>query len=151
MKMLSALAVAAVMAVGLEAQTTTKTTTETKVKVEDGRDTTVIGCIERTADKEGYVLTNLSGDSQKHKTYLLIVDEDEDLDKITKHVGHKVEMKGKVVDNNDGEVEITSKTEREVEHGQDQKSEVKTEIKGTRAGSPYLGVESVKMISDLCP
>jgi len=150
MRIFSALAVAAMMAVGVEAQTV-KTTTETTVKVEGGKDVKVIGCIERTADREGFVLTNLSGDANKHKTFLLIVDDDDDLQKITQHVGHKVEMKGKAVDNEDGEVEITSKTKRDVEHGADQKGEVKTEIKGTRAGSPYLGVESVKMISDTCP
>jgi hypothetical protein len=150
MKILSALAMAAMLAVGVHAQSV-KTTTETKIKVEDGKDVKVIGCIERTADRQGYLLTNLSGDSGKHRTYLLIVNDDDDLEKITQHVGHKVEMKGKAVDDENGEVEITSKTKREVEDGDDQKGEVKTEIKGTRAGSPYLGVESVKMVSDVCP
>jgi hypothetical protein len=150
MRILSALAMAAAMAGGIEAQTV-RTTTETKIKVEGGKDVKVIGCVERTADRDGYLLTNLSGDANKHRNYLLIVDDDDTLQQITEHVGHKVEMKGKAVDHDDGEVEITSKTKREVEDGPDQKGEVKTEIKGTRAGSAYLGVESVKMISDICP
>jgi hypothetical protein len=150
MRILSTLAVAAALTVGAEAQNI-KTTTETKVKVEDGKDVKVVGCVERTADKEGFLLSNLSGDAEKHRTYLLILDDGDEFDDLRKHIGHKVEIKGKAVDHDQGEVEITSNTKREVDSGPDQKREVKTEIKGTHAGSPYLGVENIKMISMTCP
>jgi hypothetical protein len=134
---------------GLDAQVV-RTTQETNVKIENGKDMKVIGCLHRSADHKGYVLSNLSGDAATHRNFVLLA-EAEEMDDLAEHVGHKVELQGDLVDRDHGEVEIKTKTAREVAGGDDSKSEVKTEIKGEHAGSPFLGVESVKMISKVCP
>jgi hypothetical protein len=140
-----ALAIAASVAMAAAQQ---QTTTKTKVKIEDGKDVMVTGCLSRGADGS-LVLSNLSGDAARTPSYRLILDDD-DADEFGRHVGHKVEVKGKVP--KDGsEIEIKSKTKTEVKDGEDRKVESKRELKGDLSWFPVLGAKSVKMVSTVCP
>ena len=133
--MMTALGFAAVCAVGLGAQSGT-TTTKTKVEVKDGKDITVGGCLERNPGG-GYLLTTTSGSMK----YVVVTDDD-----LSKHVGHRVELKGKAADRGDGKVKIEST----VGNGDD-KAKAKTEIKGgDMSGMHYLGMKSLKMVSASC-
>jgi hypothetical protein len=129
----AAFGLAAMCAVGLAAQTTT---TKTKVEVKDGKDITVSGCLERNPSG-GYMLTTTQGALK----YAIVTDDD-----LAKHVGHRVELKGKAADRGDGKVKIESTTKTG-----DDKARAKTEIKGEdMAGMKYLGMKSLKMISTSC-
>jgi uncharacterized protein DUF5818 len=129
------LCLAAVCAVGLGAQSST-TKSKTKVEVKDGKDITVSGCLERNPGG-GYMLTTTNGSMK----YALVTDDD-----LSKHLGHRVELKGKAADRGDGKVKIES----EVGTGGD-KSTAKTEVKGGEmSGMHYLGMKSLKMISASC-
>ena len=131
----SAVCLAAICAVGLGAQSST--TTKTKVDVKDGKDVMVSGCVEPNPGG-GFMLTTTGGAMK----YALVTDDD-----MAKHVGHRVEVKGKAADKGDGKVEIKSTTKA----GDGDKTEAKTEIKGDNmSGMKYLGVKSVKMISKSC-
>lgn len=135
MKLICAtLGLAAMCAVGLSAQSGT-TTTKTKIDIKDGKDVTVTGCLE-TNPGGGYMLTT-SGGALK---YAVVTDDD-----LAKHLGHRVELKGKAADKGDGKVTIES----EVKTGDD-KAKAKTELKGDMAGMHYLGLKSLKMISTSC-
>ena len=118
---------------GCAERTTTKT--KTKIEVKDGKDITVSGCLERNPGG-GYMLTTTQGAMK----YALVTDDD-----LSKHVGHRVEVKGKAADRGDGKVKIEST----VGSGDD-KAKAKTEIKGDMSGMHYLGVKSLKMISTSC-
>jgi hypothetical protein len=127
---------AAVCAVALGAQTGT-TTTKTKVEVKDGKEIKVTGCLERNPGS-GYMLTDREGGFK----YSLVTNDD-----LSKHVGHRIEVKGKAADKGDGKVKIESSVGTS---GSDKK-ETTSEVKGTdMAGMRYLGVKSVKMISANC-
>jgi hypothetical protein len=138
MKLISvAFCMAAVCAVGLGAQTsTTETKSKTKIEVKDGKDITVTGCLERNPGG-GYLITNTKGDMK----YALVTDDD-----LSKHIGHRMELKGKATDRGDGKVKIEST----VGTSGGEKTEAKTELKGDMAGMHYLGVKSVKMLSASC-
>lgn len=126
---------AAICAVGLGAQSGT-TKTKTKVDVKDGKEITVSGCLERNPGG-GYMLTTTQGAMK----YAVVTDDD-----LAKHVGHRVELKGKASDRGDGKVKIESTTGKG-----DDKSTAKTEIKGSdMSGMRYLGMKSLKMISASC-
>ncbi len=124
---------AAICAVGLGAQSS-ETRSKSKVKVDGGRDVTVSGCLARNLDG-GYKLT----DPQGRMVYALVGGDDLD-----KHVGHRVEIKGKATDGHDGKVKI----ETETKTSGDQKTKEKTELTGDVHA---LGVKSVKMIASSCP
>jgi hypothetical protein len=131
----AAFGLAAMCAVGLNAQTGT-TKAKTKVDVKDGKDITVSGCLEKNPGG-GYMLTTTGGSMK----YALVTDDD-----LAKHVGHRVELKGKAADRGDGKVKIESTT-----GSGDDKSKAKTEVKGgDMAGMNYLGMKSLKMISASC-
>ena len=93
MKLMCACGMAMMCAVGLAAQSGT-TETKTKVEVKDGKDVTVTGCVDRNPDG-GYMLTSTGGSMK----YALVTDDD-----LSKHVGHRVEVKGKAADHGDGKV-----------------------------------------------
>lgn len=132
----AAFCVAAVCAVSVGAQTQT-TSSKSKIQVKDGKEITVGGCLERNPGG-GYLLTDSTGGLK----YVLVTDDD-----LAKHVGHRIEVKGKAADRGDGKVKIESKVGTT---GGD-KSESKTEIKGDNmAGMRYLGLKSLKMISKTC-
>jgi hypothetical protein len=134
MKLISAaFCLTAICAVGLGAQSS-ETKSKSKVKVDGGRDVTVSGCLARNLDG-GYKLT----DPQGRMVYALVGGDDLD-----KHVGHRVEIKGKATDGHDGKVKI----ETETKTSGDQKTKEKTELTGDVHA---LGVKSVKMIASSCP
>ena len=136
MKLISAgFCMAAMCAVGLSAQTST-TESKTKIEVKDGKNVTVNGCLERNPGG-GYIITTTGGDLK----YALVTDDD-----LSKHLGHRMEVKGKAADRGDGKVKIEST----VGTSGGEKREAKTELKGDMAGMQYLGVKSVKMLSSSC-
>jgi hypothetical protein len=61
------------------------------VKVEAGKTFTVTGCVERRAHRD-YVLTNVAGKEGALGTDILAAIDDNNLDDINKHVGHRVEV-----------------------------------------------------------
>jgi hypothetical protein len=128
--------VAAMCAVGLGAQTGT-TQTKTKIEVKDGKEIKISGCLERTPGA-GYILTDREGGLK----YTLVTNDD-----LSKHLGHRIEVKGKAADKGDATVKIESTVGTS---GSDKK-ETSSEVKGTdMAGMRYLGVKSVKMLSKSC-
>jgi hypothetical protein len=136
MKLISAaFCMAAVCAVGLGAQSGT-TETKTKIEVKEGKNVTVSGCLERNPGG-GYMITTTRGAMK----YALVTDDD-----LSKHIGHRIEVKGKAADRGDGKVKIEST----VGTSGGDKTEAKTELKGDMAGMHYLGVKSVKMLSSSC-
>ncbi|HMB79261.1 MAG TPA: hypothetical protein VKI43_04315 [Vicinamibacterales bacterium] len=127
---------AAMCAAGLGAQSaTTESKTKTKIEVKDGKEITATGCL-RSNPGGGYMLMNAKGEQE----YALVTNDD-----LSKHVGHRMEIKGKAADRGDGKVKIESTGTS----GQD-KTTVKTELKGDKADMNYLGVKSVKMLSASC-
>jgi hypothetical protein len=131
-----ALGLAAMCAVGLGAQSgTTETKTKTKIDVKDGKSITISGCLAANPGG-GYMLTTVRGEQK----YALVTDDD-----LSKHIGHRMEIKGKAADRGDGKVTIESTGTS----GSD-KTKVKTELKGDGPDMNYLGVKSVKMLSKSC-
>ena len=127
---------AAMCAVALGAQTGT-TETKTKIEVKDGKEVKITGCLERNPGS-GYILTDREGGIK----YTLVTNDD-----LSKHLGHRIEVKGKAADKGDAKVKIESTVGTS---GSDKK-ETTSEVKGTdMAGMRYLGVKSVKMISANC-
>jgi hypothetical protein len=124
--------------------------TKTKVSVDDGTDITATGCVARAGDKE-FTLTNAAGKSGALGTYVLVAEGDErgDLDK---HVGHRVEIKGKAVDHGHGAMTVKTETELRTDDGDKKKRESTTKVKGDDLnGLPFLGVKSVRMLAAVCP
>ena len=136
----AALGIAAMCAIGASAQTTTtRSESKTKVKVKDGKELTVTGCVERNPGG-GYMLTDSGSGGMK---YALVTNDD-----LSKHVGHKVEVKGEATDKGDAKVKIESKAKGT--SGNDKaKMESKTKAEGD-LGLHYLGMKSLKMISTSC-
>jgi hypothetical protein len=93
------------------------------------------------------MLTNVADKTGALHSYILVSD-DADL---AKHVGHRLQLDGKVADRGDAKVTIETKTKTKVEHGEDQQTTKKTEIEGDATGYPYLNVKSMKMIAAVCP
>jgi hypothetical protein len=124
----------------LSAQDLPKTT----VIVEDGKEMTVTGCVTRAADG-GYTLTHAAGKDGVVGGYILsrLGDGDDDaLDKLKDHVGHRIEVKGKAADRGEGRLRIETDNKR---------TETKSEVKGDLAGLPFLGVKSTRMLATVCP
>lgn len=67
-------------------------------------------------------------------------------DDLSKHIGHRIEVKGKAADRGDGKVKIEST----IGTSGGDKAKAKTEIKGDMAGMHHLGVKSFKMLSSSC-
>src|SRR5437764_11980460 len=89
MKLIAAAACLSVLcAVGLTAQT--EHTSKSKISVKDGKDVTVTGCVEPMASGAGFMLTDAADKSGRVHSYVLVSD---DVD-LSKHVGHRVEIKG---------------------------------------------------------
>jgi len=122
---------------------------KTTVSVDSGKEITVTGCIARSGD-ERFALTNSAGKDGALGSYILVADGN-DRDDLVKHVGHRVEVKGRAVDKGDGK--LTVKTEQEVKtsDGDKKKTESTTKVKGDLDGLPFLGVKSVRMLATVCP
>src|SRR5580765_4706051 len=99
------LGLAVMCAAGLTAQTQeTKTTTNTKIEIKGGKDVTVVGCVERRPSGD-YLLTDVRENRrQEPSRYALVTSED-----LSKHVGERVEIRGKAVANGNGKVTVDSK------------------------------------------
>lgn len=133
-------------AAGLSAQSAT-VKQETRIEVEDGKEVVLTGCLGRSASGDGFVLTNVEGreDDEHARAYFLVGEEDD----LSEHLGHLVEIEGKATDE-DGELEVTTRTTVERDDADDKETETKTEIEGDLSGAPYLGVEEVRMIRTSC-
>jgi hypothetical protein len=121
---------------------------KSKVKVKDGKDVTVTGCVASTAsgDGHGYTLTNVADKKGVVHDYILASDDD-----LSKHLGHRVQINGRVADRGDGKVEIDTKTKTKVEHGDDKETHSTTTAAGDMPGMAFLSVKSLKMIAAVCP
>ena len=140
-----AFGLAACSAAGLAAQSQeTQTTTKTKVEIKGGKSVTVIGCLERRANGD-YILTDGHENGIEHARYALVTNDD-----LSKRVGQRVEIKGKLVTRSDGKISVESKTKTEVEHGKDQESKTKTEGTTGVFDLAVLGVRSMKTLSSSC-
>jgi hypothetical protein len=117
------------------------TTDKTKVEIKDGKDVTVAGCLDRTSEGR-FVLTTTESGSLK---YVLVTDDD-----LGKYVGHEVEVKGKAADRGNAKVKIEEKVKTDHEDRPDSEAHSETELKGHLPDMHYLGVKSVKRLSDRC-
>lgn len=138
-------ALALVLASGIAIAQDVDQKSKTKVKVDDGKSTTVTGCIERNADG-GFMLTNVAGKDGARGSYLLAATDDNDLDDVHKHVGERVEITGKAADQGKGKLKVETKAE-----GTSGKTETKSEVSGDLKGLPYLGVKSFRVLASVCP
>jgi hypothetical protein len=137
---------AVISAAGATAQKQeTKTTTETKTEVKQGKDVTVTGCLERLGSGD-YVLTGIRQNRGDGPTEYVLVGEDN----LSKHVGQRVEIRGKAVTRGQGTVSTESKTKVETDNGPD--LETKTTTQGTTGefDRPVVGVSSMKTRSSSC-
>ena len=124
-----------------------QTAMKSKIKVKDGKEVNVTGCVTPAASGTGFMLTNVADKNGAMHSYML-VSEDADL---SKHVGHRVQLTGKVTDRGDAKIEVETKTKTKVEHGDDKETHSKSTMEGDMAGMAYLGVKSLKMIAAACP
>ena len=138
-------ALALVLASGIAIAQDVDQKSKTKVMVDEGKSTTVTGCIERNADG-GFMLTNVAGKDGARGSYLLAASDDNDLDDIHKHVGERVEITGKAADQGKGKLKVETKAE-----GTSGKTESKSEVSGDLKGLPYLGVKSFRVLASVCP
>ncbi|HEY7292250.1 MAG TPA: hypothetical protein VH583_20605 [Vicinamibacterales bacterium] len=134
----------AVLALGFAATMAGQTTTKTEVKVKDGKDVKVVGCVERTANGR-LMLTQVADKKEALPNYWLVGDKD-----LTKDVGRLMEVSGKASDRGDAKVEVKRETKTEVEDGPDRKVESTTEMHGDMPNMKYLQVDSVKTIAAAC-
>ena len=140
MKLCIAFAAALVVASAAAAQDKPKT----RVIVEDGKEMTLTGCVQRNPEGP-LALTNAAGKDGDASSYILTAletDSDARLDDLKDHVGHRVEIKGKAADRGDGKIRVKTDSG---------KTETKSEVKGDLAGLPFLGVKSFRMIASVCP
>ena len=134
---LTAVALAATMAAAQDKS-------KTRVIVEDGKEMTVTGCVQRNPDG-GYTLINAAGKDGIVGSYILARlddDDDDELDDLKDHVGHRVEIKGKAADRGEGKIRVKTDSG---------KTESQSEVKGDLSGLPFLGVKSSRMIASVCP
>ena len=124
-----------------------QTEMKSKIKVKDGKEVNVTGCVAPSASGKGFMLTNVADKNGAMHSYML-VSEDADL---SKHVGHRVQLEGKVTDRGHAKVEVDTKTKTKVEHGDDKATHSKSTMSGDMAQIPFLGVKSLKMIAAACP
>jgi hypothetical protein len=136
----------AICGVGLAAQTQeTKTTTNTKIELKGGKDLTVIGCLDRRSNGD-YILTKVRAKgSHAPSQYALVTSED-----LSKHIGERLEIHGKVVADGNGKVSVESKTKTEVEHGETREAKGKTEGAIAAPDTPFLGVTSTRTLGASC-
>jgi hypothetical protein len=124
-----------------------QTETKSKITVKDGKDVEVTGCVAPAASGMGFMLTNVADKSGAMHSYMLVSEDDD----FSEHVGHRVQLTGKVTDRGDAKIEVETKTKTKVEHGDDKETESKSTMRGDMAGMAYLGVKSLKMVAAVCP
>jgi hypothetical protein len=145
MKLFSAaLMMSMAAAVGLAAAQSSQTETKQKVSIEDGKDVTVTGCVERASGpRGGFILTHVADKTGERHDYAIVTDKDD----FGKFVGQRVTIDGKAADLGDGKVKVERETKTE---NPDRETKSKSQTEGDLA-MPYLGVKSVKMIAATCP
>ena len=103
---------------------------KSRVIVEDGKAMTVTGCLQRNPEGT-YTLTNAAGKDGAVGSYSLATSNDEDdLDNLDKHVGHRVEVSGKAADQGNGKIKVETKNEMRKADGGKAKTESTSEVKG---------------------
>lgn len=137
----------AVLCLAIAGPLSAQTDVKSKVKVKDGKDVDVTGCVSSASGGmgDGYMLTNVADKRGSRPNYMLVDDND-----VAKHVGHRMQISGKATDR-DGKVEIETKTKTKVKHGDDHETSTKSTMKGDVPGMAYLSVKSMKMIAATCP
>jgi hypothetical protein len=140
----SGLALACSVALGAASP---QTESKSKITVKDGQEVTVTGCVEPNASGTGYMLTHVADKKGMMHNYMLASDDGD----LKKHVGHRMQIEGKVSDKGDGKVKVETKTKTKVEHGDDKETHSKSEVHGDMDGMRFLGVKSMKMIAAACP
>jgi hypothetical protein len=125
-----------------------QTEVKSKIKVKDGKDVHVTGCVARatTGPKNGYMLSNVADKKGTVHDYLLVSDDD-----LSKHVGHRVQIRGQAADRGDAKVEIETKAKTKVAHGDDRETHTTSTMEGEMPGMALLSVKSLKMIAAVCP
>ena len=125
---------------------------KSRVIVEDGKEMTVTGCVQKNADG-GFTLTNVAGKNGYEASYILAQfrDKDEELEDISDHVGHRLEITGKAANRGDGKIRLETTSEVKKAGGGTAKTETKSEMKGDLDGLPFLGVGDARMIAKVCP
>jgi hypothetical protein len=147
MKLFTAVfSLAALCVVGVTAQTS-ETRTKSKISIKDGTSVKVTGCVTAAPGGTGFVLTDVADKTGALPSYMLVSDRSD----LAKHVGHRVELSGKVTDRGNAKVTTETKEKTEVGGGDDRETTTKTEVKGDAPGMPYLGVTSIKNIAASCP
>jgi hypothetical protein len=144
-----AVSVCAASAVGLAQDATKDTKTKTRITVEDGKDVTVVGCVDRSSEGNFRLMHGANKDGHVG-SYMLLADGDA-FDDLKDHVGHHVEIKGKAADRGDGKLKIKTESEVRTNEGDRKKRESTTSVEGALEGLPYLGVKSVRMLASVCP
>lgn len=150
MKHILAAALVAGSPVAIAAQQTT-VRQETDIRVKDGRDVRVTGCLTRSSSGHALVLKDVEGPEgrtdEPARSYVLVGGETDDF---ARHVGKLVEIRGKAADaGSDARVEMETRTE--VENDEDDRERTtRTEVEGDLRGIPYLGVDEVRVIRSTC-
>ena len=122
---------------------------KTTVSIDSGKEITVTGCVARSGETE-FSLTNAAGKDGALGSYILVAQGDERED-LARHVGHRVEIKGKAVDQGDGKLTMKTESEVRTSDGDKKKRESTTKVKGDLDGLPFLGVKSVRLLATVCP
>jgi hypothetical protein len=124
---------------------------QTRVIVRDGKEITVSGCVQRNPNGE-YTLINAAGKDGAAGSYILAQagDDDDKLEDLDKHVGHRMEISGKAANRGDGKIEFETKSEMKKSDGGTAKTVSKSEVKGDLDELPFLGVKSARMIASVC-
>lgn len=124
----------------------------TRVIVEDGKELVVTGCLSRSENGE-FRLTHAAGKEGAVGNYLLARsdDEDDELAELERHVGHRIEVKGRAADRGDGRIKVETERESRTPDGDTARTKSKSQVEGNLAGLPYLGVESFRVLASVCP
>src|SRR4029079_3470035 len=105
MKLIAAMLCAtAIWSAGLSAQTK-ETETKSKITVKDGKSVTVTGCVAPSPGGTGVVLTNVADMTGALHDYMLVPPDGD----LAKHVGHRVQLSGKVTDQGDAKIKFETK------------------------------------------
>jgi hypothetical protein len=134
-------------------------TTDTKVKSDNGKVVTMIGCV-MIGGGTSFMLSNITSEREKDDKaathakgpYALIGREGLDLGL---HINQKVELTGVVVPaaakgDRDDKIKIEETTRVDVENGPDRKSTAATTVKVARGAMNQFLVASVKTLSPHC-
>lgn len=140
------LSLAAAVGAGTVAGQSRETVTKEKVKIEDGKDVTLTGCIARAPSGSGFWLTKVADKKTGAQHEYVLVTKDED---VAKNVGHLVEIKGEATDKGDAKVTLERETKTKGGGADEKETKTKSQLEGD-LNMPYLGVKSVKLLAAAC-